>query len=109
MAKHKEHAIAGAIGVRKPSTLPLVAGGAFQWGKIPAAQNESKWEDLPKGWTDDSRAKYANSMAKEECEQEGAVDTCISKIDGHVDDPGAFCASLHDRVTGTTLWRGKNK
>jgi hypothetical protein len=25
---------------------------------------------------------------------------------GHIDDPGAFCAALADRVLGTTKWRG---
>jgi len=112
MAKHKQHGIAGALGVRKPSTVPLIKGGAFQWGKIDAAHHEDKWEDMPKGWTSSSRDKYAASMAKEECEdnaKEGPVDTCMDKIDGHVSDPGAFCASLHDRVTGTTHWRGKGK
>lgn len=81
----------------RASTYPLIAGGVL---------HENKWETLPKGWDDESRDKYAKSMSHE---KEGAVSTCIDKISGHVDDPGAFCAALHDQVTGTTDWRGKKE
>jgi len=30
-------------------------------------------------------------------------------MEGKVDDPGAFCASLEDRELKTTHWRGKKK
>src|SRR5271155_589587 len=108
----KEHAI--AIGPAHISTYPILPkGGALLSYPEPKeddkANTGSQWHDMPKGWTSDSRDKYAASMAKEN--QEGPVATCMDKIGSHVSDPGAFCASLHDRVTGTTHWRkgGKKK
>lgn len=101
----KELGIGGAFTTLKPTTVtrsPMHMGGTL----------EAKWEGpLPKGWTDKSRAKFANSMAQGECGEDAAhpVKTCMDKIDGHVDDPGAFCASLHDRVSGTTNWRSGHK
>lgn len=61
---------------------------------------------MPKGWTGKSRDNYAASMAQS---ADHPVSSCIDKIGKNVDDPGAFCASLHDRVSGSTGWRGKGK
>lgn len=96
----KEHSV--AIGPAHISTYPLPKGGML----LP---KEAKWEEMPKGWTADSRSKFSKSIGGEADHREGPVDTCMTKIDGHVDDPGAFCASLHDQVTGTTGWRGKKE
>lgn len=109
MARIKEHTpiFMGMLHVVHPSTIPLARTGAFQWGK-PVKQ-EADWAGpLPKGWTDKSRSKFYDSMSHEE----GPTKTCMKKIDGHVDDPGAFCGSLRDQATGTTKWRhggGKKK
>jgi hypothetical protein len=35
------------------------------------------------------------------------VTKCIKEMEGKIDDPGAFCASLADTIEGNTKWRGK--
>lgn len=104
MAKEKGLPMGGVL-LGKKTNIPIALGGTL---------HEDKWAGpLPKGWKDSSRSSFYKSMsdpedvskeAEEECE-EGPTKTCMKKIAGHVDDPGAFCASLRDRVTGTTHWR----
>jgi len=50
---------------------------------------------LPKGWTEASRSSFWASLTGEGTEHK--VTACIAKMDGNVDDPGAFCAALADR------------
>lgn len=105
----KEHGIGNFAmlsprGVKNKKTL--LAGGTLLHGAA-----EADWQGpLPKGWTDSSRAKFYKSMSQADHE-EGPTKACMDKIGSHVDDPGAFCASLRDQVTGTTKWRhgGKKK
>ena len=66
----------------------------------------SKWRKKPKGWTTKSREKFWKSLVGD---AEHPVTVCIEKMTGKVDDPGAFCAALADRVKGTTKWRGPKK
>jgi hypothetical protein len=63
------------------------------------------WGKLPKGWTKKSVEKYWNSLTGD---VKHKVTKCIKRMEGHIDDPGAFCASLADKVTGTTMWRNKD-
>lgn len=35
-----------------------------------------------------------------------SVSDCMSKNKDKVDDPGAYCASIQDKISGTTMWRG---
>jgi len=63
------------------------------------------WEKLPKGWTEESLKKFWNSLTGN---VKHKTKKCIRKFEGIVDDPGAFCASLRDRVEGTTKWRGSS-
>jgi len=58
-----------------------------------------KWESLPEGWDKDSLESYWNSMG-------GSVSSCVEELQGdpEITDPGAFCASLADRVEGKK-WR----
>ena len=62
-----------------------------------------KWETMPKGWTDESRKKFWNSLTGD---VKHKVTKCIKEMKGKVDDPGAFCASLADRVEGKG-WRSE--
>jgi hypothetical protein len=64
-----------------------------------------KWKKMPKGWTDESRAKMWQSLVGD---SEHKVTECIRKMDGKVDNPGAFCAALADRVEGPE-WRKRKK
>lgn len=69
------------------------------------AATGDKWQKLPKGWTDESRSKMWTSLVGD---VKHKVTKCIKKMTGKVDDPGAFCASLADRVEGKG-WRSKKK
>jgi hypothetical protein len=56
-----------------------------------------KWKGpLPKGWTDASRKKFWDSLTSGAPKHK--VTQCIKRMEGKVSDPGAFCASLADRV-----------
>jgi hypothetical protein len=75
---------------------------------IEAARNRTaakgdKWKKLPKGWTDESRKKMWDTLTGD---RKHKVTACIKKMTGKVDDPGAFCASLADRVEGKG-WRSE--
>ncbi len=61
-----------------------------------------KWKTKPKGWTDESRKKFWESLTGRAPKHK--VTACINKMEGKVGDAGAFCASLADRVTGKK-WR----
>lgn len=62
----------------------------------------AKWERLPKGWTAESLKSFWKSLTGRASKHK--VSACIRKLDGKVDDPGAFCASLADRIEGKG-WR----
>jgi hypothetical protein len=62
-----------------------------------------KWKKMPKGWTDESRKKYWNSLVGN---VKHKVTKCIKEMEGKIGDPGAFCASLADRVEGKG-WRSE--
>jgi len=57
-----------------------------------------KWKGpLPKGWTDESRKKFWDSLTGRAPKHK--VTQCIKKMqDTDITDPGAFCAALADRV-----------
>lgn len=61
-----------------------------------------KWKGKPKGWTNESRKKFWDSLTGD---VKHRVTKCIKKMEGKMSDPGAFCASLADRVTPG--WRDK--
>lgn len=67
-------------------------------------KNAIGWKKLPKGWTDESVHKFWDSLTGD---RKHKVTACIKKMEGKLDDPGAFCASLADTIEGTTSWRGK--
>lgn len=68
--------------------------------------DERKWAKLPRGWTKDSLKKFWDSLTGD---AEHKVTACIDKMKGKMDDPGAFCASLKDKISGTTAWRGEKE
>ena len=62
----------------------------------PKDTGGDKWKGpLPKGWTDASRKKFWNTLTS--AAPKHKVTECIKRMDGKVDNPGAFCASLADR------------
>lgn len=62
---------------------------------VPLIKQAEKWEKLPKGWTEDSVKKFWGTLTGE---NKHKVTKCIKEMDGKLDDPGAFCASLADKV-----------
>jgi hypothetical protein len=82
-----------SLGVRKVRASVL-----FSAERVKAAA----WENLPKGWTEDSVKDFWNSLTGD---NKHKVTKCISEMEGNVDDPGAFCASLADQVKPG--WREK--
>lgn len=66
---------------------------------MPSKKDTSghKWKGpLPKGWTDGSRKKFWDSLTSRAPKHK--VTQCIKRMEGKVSNPGAFCASLADRV-----------
>lgn len=56
----------------------------------------AKWNKLPKGWTEESAKKFWNSLTGD---RKHKVTACIKKMKGSdISDPGAFCASLADKI-----------
>ena len=63
----------------------------------PKKPGGDKWKKLPKGWTDESRKKFWNSLTS--AAPKHKVTECIKRMDKHMGGgAGAFCASLADRV-----------
>lgn len=62
------------------------------------------WGKLPKGWTQDSVEKFWSSLTGE---AKHKVTKCIERMSDKMDDPGAFCASLADKVDPG--WRSRKK
>lgn len=62
---------------------------------LPLVKRADKWEKMPKGWTDESRKEFWETLTGD---VKHKVTKCIKEMEGKFDDPGAFCASLADRV-----------
>jgi predicted double-glycine peptidase len=75
---------------------------------LPMTRQAEKWQSMPKGWTNESRKKFWDSLTGGAPKHK--VTKCIKQMEGKggIDDPGAFCASLADRVLGKE-WRSKKK
>jgi hypothetical protein len=69
---------------------------------LPLVKQADKWETLPKGWTDESRKQFWETLTGD---VKHKVTKCIKEMEGKFDDPGAFCASLADRVNPG--WRSR--
>lgn len=68
-------------------------------------QAAAPWSNLPKGWTDASVKKFWDTLTGD---VKHKVTKCIKKMEGSgMDDPGAFCASLADKVEGKE-WRSRS-
>jgi hypothetical protein len=56
---------------------------------------EAAWETLPKGWTEESLNSFWNSLTGD---RKHKITACMKKMEGKIDNPGAFCASLARRL-----------
>lgn len=78
--------------------------------KIQEQGNDVGWENFPPGWDEQSVKDFAKSLTDEtgkSPDEEGWFDACIDKMEGHIDDPKAFCASVLDTIEGDPYWRGQ--
>ena len=72
---------------------------------VPVLREAKKWDKLPKGWTQESVKKFWGSLTGE---AKHKVTKCIKRMKDKLDgDPGAFCASLADKVDPG--WRSRKK
>lgn len=69
--------------------------------RVSCVITADKWKKLPKGWTNDSLKKYWDTLVGD---VKHKVTKCIEKLEGDIEDAGAFCASLADKIEGTE-WR----
>jgi len=72
--------------------------------KAKPGKSKGKWADLPKGWTKKSAESFWNSIG-------GSVTECRKKLKDaeEIDNTGAFCASLKDRLQGEDWRKGPKK
>ena len=65
--------------------------------------SKQQWEFIGNqtGWLKTEEAKKKEKSPREH----GFVDQCVKKNKSKVDDAGAYCASIVDKVKGTTKWR----
>lgn len=114
-----DHALRGAkwwasvhgrrIGEKSP--MKAIQNAVRAVGKAKKSRDDdsvikgNKWEDMPKGWTDESRKQFWESLTGD---VKHKVTKCIKEMQGKVDDPGAFCSSLADRVEGKG-WRSERE
>jgi hypothetical protein len=75
----------------------------FRRALIAELKQADKWKTMPEGWTSESRKKFWESLTSRAPKHK--VTECIKQMDGKVDDPGAFCGALADRVNPG--WREK--
>lgn len=78
------------------------------WKKVKGSLEEPKqagWEKLPRGWTEESLKSFWESLTGDVVHK---VTKCIKRMQGKVDNPGAFCASLADRIEGKE-WRSRRR
>jgi len=96
--------------IREATVLPLLDEDVEMLrqakGPAPEAPSGSKWEKMPKGWTAESRKKFWESLTAKAPKHK--VTECMKRMEGKVDDTGAFCASLADRVVGKK-WRSESR
>lgn len=74
--------------------------------------HEAGFEEKPKGWTDQSIKKYSKTFSKKMkggVKSTGFFDKCVKKMQGKMENPEGFCASLKDETFKSTGWRGKGK
>lgn len=63
---------------------------------LVSSREAAKWETMPKGWTKDSMKKYWDTITGD---VKHKVTKCIKRMsDTDITDPGAFCASLADKL-----------
>lgn len=76
--------------------------------KVTFKGQDIGWKKYPKGWSRESVQKFAKSLSGDPSSK-GWFDACVKKMEGKLDNPQAFCATVRDEAKGTTMWRGKHR
>lgn len=63
--------------------------------KLAGEKSADKWQNLPKGWTEESLKKFWSSLTGD---KKHKITACMEKMKGKMDDPGAFCGGLASRL-----------
>lgn len=58
-------------------------------------RSSAAWSDLPDGWTKKSMQKFWDGLTGD---RKHKIKACMKKMEGKVDDPGAFCGSLAKKL-----------
>ena len=99
------------VAVEEQGDGPLICCGESML-RLSEGIVEAGFEDKPKGWTDKSIKKYSKTFSsnmKGNVKSKDFFDKCVKKMQGKIDSPEGFCASLKDEAHGSTYWRGKGK
>lgn len=62
---------------------------------LQRVEAKEPWSRLPKGWDQDSLKSMWKSLTGD---RKHKITKCMKKMEGKVDNPGAFCASLARKV-----------
>jgi hypothetical protein len=62
-------------------------------------RSSAAWSDLPDGWTKKSVEKFWDGLTGD---RKHKIKACMKKMEGKVDDPGAFCGSLAKKLKVAT-------
>jgi len=73
------------------------------YARVQMGIRTAAWNNLPKGWTQDSVQSMWDTMTDG---VKHKVTKCMKEMDGKVDNTGAFCGSLADKVDPG--WRGRD-
>lgn len=94
-----------SMGIRKVRASVLFDDERLMASMLASLDKTAAWESLPKGWTEESVKKFWGALTGD---VKHKVTKCIKKMEGKggLDDPGAFCASLADKVEGKG-WRSE--
>ena len=86
-----------SLGIRKVRASVIFNNEQLMSAVFDSGHREAAWEGLPKGWTQESLKKFWGSLTGD---VKHKVTKCIKKMEGggSVDDAGAFCASLADKM-----------
>ena len=109
------------------ATLPPETGNEYEWAKTAIIERLKKgmeWDKAIHGYVSRLNPDQYNQLIsnkeqiineaktitakKKTPKQHGFIDQCMKENDDK-DNPGAYCASIVDKVKGTTDWRKDKK
>jgi len=94
------------FGISKKSLYKYLEAAGYRKEGSSTQKVADKWESKPRGWDKGSMEKYWKSLTGD---VEHKASKCIKRMEGIVDDPGAFCSSLRDKLEGGKKWREERK